>query len=153
MKSVLSKVGLWKQIGSHTNKFWNVKCCSIFHFFSLNTWTHQVTATSKWNLSGSIYVLVLRDWFYITTCKEWLIFAIETSSSQCYYIVKLHKKFVKMRHSYYCGYPCLVEESKESLELRGHLWGKKKRCYMVDEILLMYNKYDGITSQLLLTYI
>lgn len=50
-------------------------------------------------------------------------FAIETSTSQCYYTMKLHKRFVKMGHSYHCGYLCLVEESGESLGLQGHLGG------------------------------
>lgn len=130
MKSVLAKVGLWKQIGSHTNKFWNVKCCSIFHFFSLNTWTHQVTATSKWTLSGSIYVLVLRDWLYITTCKEWLIFAIETSSSQCYYIVKLHKKNLLRCDTVTTVVTCVWWRSQDEVwNCRVICGGKKKVLY------------------------
>lgn len=128
VKPVLLKVGLWKQIGSHANTFWNVKCCSIFHFFSVNMWTHQVTATSNWNLSGSIYGLVFWDWFCITN----------TLRITHFLLLKLHHHNTSIPWNYTPKFflrcdtvsillTCDWWRSQESLGLQGHLWGKKKK--------------------------
>lgn len=122
-KVVILEVGLWKQIGSHTNKSWNAKCCSILYFFSRHMWTQTYC------LHGRTSFLVLWDWFYITTHKEWLISCCWNFILTMWLHYDIAQKFLKIWHGYSCSSPCLVEESRESSVLLGHLWGEKKMLY------------------------